>query len=196
MLGSLRKQPRVSTPVAKPTTPTWWSQTKVPPPHSRKFLISSISFLSMHVWSWFVGYSRPSPPSPQGQPARVLSWRTLFSSWPNMARTRSERAKPLRLACWNADGVRGRKLEMEHFLNQHGVDICLLTFIVRAHLAWCSHLKWAWAERIRAGGLRPFKFSVHSRRGLELYPHSLSPHSFSSDSRSGHFIKLCTYAPH
>jgi exonuclease III len=35
--------------------------------------------------------------------------------------------KPLRLACWNADGVRGRKLELEHFLNQHGVDICLLS---------------------------------------------------------------------
>jgi hypothetical protein len=34
-----------------------------------------------------------------------------------------ERAKPLRLACWNADGVRGRKFDMEHFLNQHGVDI-------------------------------------------------------------------------
>jgi hypothetical protein len=39
---------------------------------------------------------------------------------------RTERAKPLRLACWNADGVRGRKLELEHFLSQHGVDICLL----------------------------------------------------------------------
>jgi exonuclease III len=36
-------------------------------------------------------------------------------------------AKALRLACWNADGVRGRKLELEHFLSQHGVDICLLT---------------------------------------------------------------------
>jgi len=40
-----------------------------------------------------------------------------------------------------------------------------LTFIVRAHQAWCSHLNWAWAERTRAGALRPFKFSVHSRRG-------------------------------
>jgi hypothetical protein len=29
------------------------------------------------------------------------------------------------MACWNSDGVRGRKLELEHFLNQHGVDICL-----------------------------------------------------------------------
>ena len=40
---------------------------------------------------------------------------------------RTERAKLLRLACWNADGVRGRKLELEHFLNQHCVDICLLS---------------------------------------------------------------------
>ena len=39
--------------------------------------------------------------------------------------------KALCLACWNVDGVRGRKLELEHFLSQHGVDICLLseTFI-------------------------------------------------------------------
>jgi hypothetical protein len=35
--------------------------------------------------------------------------------------------KALQLACWNADGVCGRKLELEHFLSQHGVDICLLT---------------------------------------------------------------------
>jgi hypothetical protein len=35
--------------------------------------------------------------------------------------------KALRLACWNANGVCGRKLELEHFLSQHGVDICLLT---------------------------------------------------------------------
>jgi hypothetical protein len=40
---------------------------------------------------------------------------------------RTNVAKALRLACWNADGVRGRKLELEHFLSQHGVDICLLT---------------------------------------------------------------------
>jgi len=34
--------------------------------------------------------------------------------------------KALRLACWNAVGVRGGKLELEHFLSLHGVDICLL----------------------------------------------------------------------
>ena len=40
---------------------------------------------------------------------------------------RTVRGKALRLACWNADGVRGRKLELEHFLSQHCVDICLLS---------------------------------------------------------------------
>jgi hypothetical protein len=34
--------------------------------------------------------------------------------------------KALRLAYWNADGVRGRKLELEQFLSKHGVDNCLL----------------------------------------------------------------------
>jgi hypothetical protein len=43
------------------------------------------------------------------------------------ARPRTERCKALRLACWNADEVRGKKLELEHFLSQHGVDICLLS---------------------------------------------------------------------
>jgi hypothetical protein len=40
---------------------------------------------------------------------------------------RTERCKALNLACRNADGVRVRKLELEHFLIQHGVDICLLS---------------------------------------------------------------------
>ena len=39
---------------------------------------------------------------------------------------RTERGKALRFACWNADGVRGRKLESEHFLNEYGVNICPL----------------------------------------------------------------------
>jgi exonuclease III len=32
----------------------------------------------------------------------------------------------LRLAYWNSDGVRGRKLELEQFLSEHSVDMCLL----------------------------------------------------------------------
>jgi hypothetical protein len=42
------------------------------------------------------------------------------------ARPRRTRGKALRLASWNADGVRGRKLELEQFLSEHGADICLL----------------------------------------------------------------------
>jgi exonuclease III len=38
-----------------------------------------------------------------------------------------KQGKALCLACWNADGVRGRKLELEHFHNQHDVDICPLS---------------------------------------------------------------------
>jgi exonuclease III len=34
--------------------------------------------------------------------------------------------RTLRLTYWNADGVRDRKLELEQFLSEHGVDICLL----------------------------------------------------------------------
>jgi exonuclease III len=34
--------------------------------------------------------------------------------------------KALRLAFWNADGVRGKKIELGHFLALHGVDVCLL----------------------------------------------------------------------
>jgi hypothetical protein len=41
------------------------------------------------------------------------------------ARPRMNVAEVLRLACWNTDGVRGRKLELEHFLRQHGVDVSL-----------------------------------------------------------------------
>jgi hypothetical protein len=38
---------------------------------------------------------------------------------------RTVQYKPLRLAYWNANGVRGRKLELKNFINQHGVDISL-----------------------------------------------------------------------
>jgi exonuclease III len=40
---------------------------------------------------------------------------------------RTNVAKALLLACWNADRFRGRKLKLEHFLSQHGVDIYILT---------------------------------------------------------------------
>ena len=53
--------------------------------------------------------------------------KTVILLSPNMTArpTRTERGKPLRLARLNADGVRGRKLELEHFLIQHVVKISL-----------------------------------------------------------------------
>jgi len=36
-------------------------------------------------------------------------------------------AKALRLIFWNADDARSTKQELDHFLGQHGIDICLLT---------------------------------------------------------------------
>ena len=39
---------------------------------------------------------------------------------------RTTRAKALRLAYWNADGIRGKKQELDLFLGQHGIDIYLL----------------------------------------------------------------------
>jgi hypothetical protein len=72
-----------------------------------------------------------------------------------------------------------------------------LTFIVRPHQAWCSHLKWAWAEHTQAGALRPFKFSVHSRTSLEFYPHLLAPHYIMIFFCQIHALAtLSTYAPH
>jgi hypothetical protein len=53
--------PSVKTTAAKPTT-----HNVVPPPHWRKFLISSITFSYLHVWSGLVGFAHPSPPFPQG----------------------------------------------------------------------------------------------------------------------------------
>ena len=43
-------------------------------------------------------------------------------SWP----TRTNWTNPFRLACWNADGVLGRKRELDLFLGQHGIHIRLL----------------------------------------------------------------------
>jgi hypothetical protein len=42
------------------------------------------------------------------------------------ARPRRNRGKAFPLACWNADGVCGRRLELEELLSERGVDICLL----------------------------------------------------------------------
>jgi len=41
--------------------------------------------------------------------------------------TARPRGTNVRLACWNADGVRGRKLKLKHFLSEHVIDICFMS---------------------------------------------------------------------
>jgi hypothetical protein len=41
-------------------------------------------------------------------------------------RPRKSERNAFRLAYWNVDCVRSRKLQLEQFLSEHGVDICLL----------------------------------------------------------------------
>jgi hypothetical protein len=73
------------------------------------------------------------------------------------ARPRTERIKAVRLACWNADGVRGRKLEVEHFLNQHGVGICLLieTFLKPEQAFRLANYVCHGTDRTTAGAVKP-----------------------------------------
>jgi len=85
---------------------------------------------------------------------------------------RTERGKALLLACRNADSVCGRQLELEHFLNRHGVDIFLLN------------------ETFLSAGqaFRPAKYVCHHRDRLNAGRHSLpGPPWYSSTltARSG-----------
>jgi len=63
----------------------------------------------------------------------------------------------LRLACWNADGVGGRKLEMENFLSQHGVDISLLieTFLNPGQAFRVANYVCHRTDRPTAGAVQP-----------------------------------------
>ena len=67
---------------------------------------------------------------------------------------RTKRAKVLRLSCWNADGLCGRKLELEQFLNQHGVDIWLLseTFLNPGQAFWLANYVCHRTVKLTVGG--------------------------------------------
>ena len=71
---------------------------------------------------------------------------------------RTDRDKTLRLACWNADCVRGKKLELEHFLGQHGVDIRLLseTFLNPGEAFRLANYVCHRTDRIQPGVARPY----------------------------------------
>jgi hypothetical protein len=53
-------------------------------------------------------------------------------------RSRINGRDAVRPAGWNSDGVRSRKLKLEQFLSEHGIDICLLN---ETHLESGSSLK-------------------------------------------------------
>jgi hypothetical protein len=77
---------------------------------------------------------------------------------------RTDRGKALSLACWDADGVRSRKLELEHFLSQHVVDICLLseTFLNPGQAFRLANCVCHRTDRITAGG----GTAILGRRGI------------------------------
>jgi hypothetical protein len=62
-----------------------------------------------------------SLPTEAAHPRAALKTVILFMGEYAARPRRTKRGK----ACWNVDGVHGRKLELERFLNQHGVDISL-----------------------------------------------------------------------
>ena len=68
-----------------------------------------------------------SLPTGADRPRSVLKTVIMFVGEYGSTPRRTEQCKSLRLACWNANGLRSRKLHLEHFLNQHDVDICLLS---------------------------------------------------------------------
>ena len=49
-------------------------------------------------------------------------------------------SKAMRLACWNADVVSARKQQLDNFLGQYGIDICMLT---ETHLRTCEDYRLA-----------------------------------------------------
>jgi len=63
----------------------------------------------------------------------------------------------LHFPSWNADGVRSRKLEMEHFLKQHGVDICLLneTFLNPGQVNRLAIYRYHRKDRLKWGAVQP-----------------------------------------
>ena len=67
-----------------------------------------------------------SLPTEEAGPLGVLKTVILFVAECGSTLRRTEQGEALCLACWNAEGLRGRKLELEHFHSHHGVDICLL----------------------------------------------------------------------
>jgi len=160
----------VKTVAAKPTTPDL-----VVPTQSPTSPLEDISDLLDRLLQACVELTRrlltsiSSLPNGTARPRAVLNtviFVTEYGSTPWEDGT----DKTLRLACWNADGVRGRKLELEHFLSQHGVDIRLLseTFLNAGQAFRLASYVCQGTDRPTAGGGR------YSHPGQPCYSSPLS----------------------
>ena len=81
------------------------------------------------------------------------------------ARPRRSTVKALRLSFWKANGVRGRKIELDNFLAQHGVDVCLLneTHLDRGQAFRFANYVCQRTDRSTKGGGK----AILVRRGIE-----------------------------
>jgi hypothetical protein len=102
-------------------------------------------------------------------------------------RPRTDGGKALLLACWNAVGVRGRKLELKVFVSEHGDDFCLLN---ETHFESDRTLRFANDVCHRADRPTPgVGTAILVRRGIDHYgvcsTWSLVPHCILNTSSVG-----------
>jgi hypothetical protein len=73
--------------------------------------------------------------------------------------------KALRLASWHADSVRSRKQELDHFLGQHGINICLLTEtqLRSGDVFWMANYVFQRNDRLTEGG----RTTILVHRGID-----------------------------
>jgi hypothetical protein len=89
-------------------------------------------YLGEHSYKGLRFVDRPSPlhcllpPNGGSSPLSCRQNRHPVHSWVRLWVLGQKGRKLYGLAYWNADGVRSRKLEVEQFLSEHSVDICLL----------------------------------------------------------------------
>jgi hypothetical protein len=82
-------------------------------------------------------------------------------------RPRTDGGKALRLACWNCDGVRDRKLELEQFLTEHSFDICLMN---KTHLESYRAIRFAnYVSHRTDHPTREGDTAIIARRGIDHY---------------------------
>ena len=84
-----------------------------------------------HSWSWLFGYKNPSLPPHWGGPQSGVpeNCHPVCGCIRQHALGRKI-GEILALACRNVERLLGREVELENFLNQYAVDICLLIEII------------------------------------------------------------------